>query len=183
MDKLLLEEDSCFDDLLPFTSTRSVLDIRMGILTFREKWERLLGPDRFALIERGAAGIGSTGAASAAGVNMALPANMLPTPQLAAFLKQAMATGPMTAELASRIPMIARIIRYPWDIFHHNAEALVTDYILLTAGRKHVNMALYHELMRGLLNELSLRERGSFEAALLAALKPGDPVECLYALD
>ncbi len=34
----VLEETFCADDLLPFTATRSALDIRMGILTFREKW-------------------------------------------------------------------------------------------------------------------------------------------------
>jgi len=51
MNTLLLEETSCTDDLLPFTATRSVLDIRMGILTFREKWARLLGSDSFRLEE------------------------------------------------------------------------------------------------------------------------------------
>ena len=49
MDMLQLEDVTCTDDLLPFTATRSVLDIRMGILTFREKWARLLGPDAFTL--------------------------------------------------------------------------------------------------------------------------------------
>jgi UDP-N-acetylglucosamine diphosphorylase/glucosamine-1-phosphate N-acetyltransferase len=38
MDIRLLEEAFCADDLLPFTATRSAPDIRMGILTFREKW-------------------------------------------------------------------------------------------------------------------------------------------------
>ncbi|MBS1660149.1 MAG: hypothetical protein JST68_03765, partial [Bacteroidetes bacterium] len=69
MDKLLLEEQSCSADLLPFTATRSVLDMRMGILTFREKWERLLGARGFE---------GVKGAA--------LPANLLPTPKIAAMI-------------------------------------------------------------------------------------------------
>ncbi|MGA8853975.1 MAG: putative sugar nucleotidyl transferase, partial [Christiangramia sp.] len=30
------------NDLLPFTFTRPVADIRIGILTLREKWEKLL---------------------------------------------------------------------------------------------------------------------------------------------
>ncbi len=101
MDMLLLEEDSCIDDLRPFTSTRSVLDIRMGIFTFREKWEKLLGKGAFELVKGGTPG--------------ALPANLLPTPGFVA---------------AS-----ARIIRYPWDIFRYNAEALITDFGLITAGR------------------------------------------------
>jgi len=93
MDMLLLEEDSCIDDLRPFTSTRSVLDIRMGIFTLREKWEMKLGKDAFALVGGDTPG--------------ALPANILPTGQ---------------------------VIRYPWDIFKYNSEALITDFSLI-AGR------------------------------------------------
>jgi UDP-N-acetylglucosamine diphosphorylase/glucosamine-1-phosphate N-acetyltransferase len=92
MDMLLLEEDSCIDDLRPFTSTRSVLDIRIGIFTLREKWEMMLGKDAFALVRRDEPG--------------ALPANILPTGQ---------------------------VIRYPWDIFRYNAEALTTDFGLIAA--------------------------------------------------
>src|ERR1700754_1996851 len=93
MDKLLLEEDSCIDDLRPFSSTRSVLDIRIGIFTLREKWELMLGKDAFALVGSDTPG--------------ALPANILPTGQ---------------------------VIRYPWDIFRYNAEALITDFAII-AGR------------------------------------------------
>ena len=102
MDMLLLEEDSCIDDLRPFTSTRSVLDIRVGIFTLREKWEMMLGKNAFALVGRDEPG--------------ALPANILPTP-----------------ELIGRIPDQPRIIRYPWDIFRYNAEALTTDFGLIAA--------------------------------------------------
>ena len=104
MDMLLLEEDSCIDDLRPFTSTRSVLDIRMGIFTLREKWEMLQGKGRFELVSGDTPG--------------ALPANILPTP-----------------ELISAIDRV-RIIRYPWDIFRYNAEALITDFNLIAASRK-----------------------------------------------
>jgi UDP-N-acetylglucosamine diphosphorylase/glucosamine-1-phosphate N-acetyltransferase len=112
MDMLLLEEDSCIDDLRPFTSTRSVLDIRMGIFTLREKWEMMLGKDAFALVGSDTPG--------------ALPANILPTPELISAIR---------AEMAGRIPDQARIIRYPWDIFRYNAEALITDFGLIAASR------------------------------------------------
>ena len=39
---VLLENESQFN-LLPFTLTRSAADIRIGILTIREKWERIAG--------------------------------------------------------------------------------------------------------------------------------------------
>jgi UDP-N-acetylglucosamine diphosphorylase / glucose-1-phosphate thymidylyltransferase / UDP-N-acetylgalactosamine diphosphorylase / glucosamine-1-phosphate N-acetyltransferase / galactosamine-1-phosphate N-acetyltransferase len=45
MDALRPDEASLADTLFPFTWTRSVLDIRVGILTLREKWERMGATD------------------------------------------------------------------------------------------------------------------------------------------
>ena len=123
MDILTLEDTSCTDDLLPFTATRSVLDIRMGILTFREKWASLLGPDSFRVIP-GIAG-------------PALPANLLPTRALAARIREELARegGPLTQASIDRILTHGRLIRYPWQIFGHNGEALLEDFEILTTGR------------------------------------------------
>jgi UDP-N-acetylglucosamine diphosphorylase/glucosamine-1-phosphate N-acetyltransferase len=118
---LALEDVSCTNDLLPFTATRSVLDIRMGILTFREKWERLLGPDNTVLVQDSVA--------------PALPANILPTRALAARVQEEMQRGPLNPTSIDRIITHGRLIRYPWHIFQHNAEALIEDFDLLTAGR------------------------------------------------
>jgi UDP-N-acetylglucosamine diphosphorylase/glucosamine-1-phosphate N-acetyltransferase len=84
MDILVLEEAPFIDDLLPFTATRHVLDIRMGILTFKERWEG----ERWQRRSR---------------------------PQV---------NAPGT-----------RHIRYPWEIFLHNATALIEDFALITGGR------------------------------------------------
>ena len=124
MHQLLLEEISCTDDLLPFTATRSVLDIRMGILTFREKWERLLGVENFRL---------ATG--DGAGEGPALPANCLPTLAVAARVREEFARGPMGQAAIDRLITHGRLIRMPWHIFQHNAEALIEDFNLLTSGR------------------------------------------------
>ncbi|HVS97800.1 MAG TPA: putative sugar nucleotidyl transferase [Puia sp.] len=118
MYKLILEEVSCTDDLLPFTATRSVLDIRMGILTFREKWSRLLGAGHFEL-----------------GSGPALPANCLPTRALAARVHEEFARGPIEQGSIDRLITHGRLIRLPWHIFQHNAEALFEDFELVTAGR------------------------------------------------
>jgi UDP-N-acetylglucosamine diphosphorylase/glucosamine-1-phosphate N-acetyltransferase len=121
MDIFLLEDISCTNDLLPFTAIRDVLDLRMGILTFREKWARLLGPDAFEL-----------GPITA---RPALPANILPTRALAARIREEWNRGPLTQASIDRILTHGRLIRYPWHIFQHNAEALLEDFDLLTAGR------------------------------------------------
>ena len=39
----ILFDGTVRDNLLPFTFTRPVADIRVGILTIREKWEKYLG--------------------------------------------------------------------------------------------------------------------------------------------
>ena len=42
MNYILFDSD-VRSSLLPFTYTRPVADIRIGILTIREKWEKFLG--------------------------------------------------------------------------------------------------------------------------------------------
>src|SRR5580704_7139070 len=112
---LLFEDISCTGDLLPFTAVRSVLDLRMGILTFRETWERLLGAGAFSV------GPLSSGPA--------LAANLLPTRALAAMIREETGRGPLTQA------SIDRLIRYPWHLFQYNGDALVEDFALVTAGR------------------------------------------------
>ena len=118
---LLFEDTSCTGDLLPFTAVRSVLDLRMGILTFREKWERLLGAGAFSI------GPLSSGPA--------LAANLLPTRALAAMIHEETGRGPLTQSSIDRLIVHGRLIRYPWHLFEHNGEALLEDFHLLTAGR------------------------------------------------
>ncbi|MCO5248719.1 MAG: GlmU family protein [Chitinophagales bacterium] len=45
VNKYILFDDEARDYLLPFTFTRCVADIRIGILTIREKWEKILQQD------------------------------------------------------------------------------------------------------------------------------------------
>ena len=41
--KIVLDDITSAEDLYPYTSTRSMVDIRVGILTIREKWEHIAG--------------------------------------------------------------------------------------------------------------------------------------------
>lgn len=43
--KLILADDIYRDHLLPFTFTRPIAELRIGILTIRQKWERILSVD------------------------------------------------------------------------------------------------------------------------------------------
>lgn len=45
MNKMFLVEKDITDDLFPFTLTKNVADLRIGILTIREKWQLLSGKE------------------------------------------------------------------------------------------------------------------------------------------
>jgi hypothetical protein len=48
MKKIVFTEEFCSpENLFPFTLTRQIQDIRVGILTIREKWEHYLGIPSF----------------------------------------------------------------------------------------------------------------------------------------
>jgi len=47
----ILFDGSSRDQLLPFTFTRPVADLRIGILTIREKWEKILGTTTSTITE------------------------------------------------------------------------------------------------------------------------------------
>src|SRR5215831_5906749 len=87
MDKIIFTEEFCQpENLHPFTLTRQIQDIRVGILTIREKWEMMLGlpsfdkkEDDYKDLDRS---INISDAASDGGTCFMIHGNVLPTPQL-----------------------------------------------------------------------------------------------------
>lgn len=114
--QVYLNESEVRDQLFPFSQVRSVADIRVGILTIREKWELLLGyPVQLA------------------GTTENLPehaqliaANIIPTQSFVESLK----ASPENPDWNS-----VKVIQYPWHIFQLNDWAIRQDYQLLTANR------------------------------------------------
>ena len=51
MNYILFDDQKVREDLLPLTFTRPVAEIRFGISTMREKWERFLGEKTSTLTE------------------------------------------------------------------------------------------------------------------------------------
>ena len=101
------------EKLYPFTETRDVLDIRVGILTLREKWQLLL-PEFM------------NGEESSESIRVS--ANILPSRQLADHI----ATGRYDENSKSAI---LKKIEYPWHIFELNDFAIREDYEILSANR------------------------------------------------
>ncbi len=140
------------DNLLPLTYTRPVADIRIGILTIREKWEMHLGTttttitedylsEKYPMVELDA--------------NVLINASYLPTNELVELVKkleenQAVFKGEdVIAFYASdaqedidfnsfdaiEYDGDALTVENTWDIFSKNAEAIQQDYELITEGR------------------------------------------------
>jgi UDP-N-acetylglucosamine diphosphorylase/glucosamine-1-phosphate N-acetyltransferase len=138
--------------LLPFTFTRPVADIRVGILTIREKWEKYLGlttttiteeylEEKFPMVEMEE--------------NVMLNASFLPIPELVEMVKglkknEAIFKGEdviafytsqdqeeVNFEEYNQIEFEEDIIQIKntWDIFSKNDEAIRQDFKLLTEGR------------------------------------------------
>jgi len=147
----ILFDGNVRNQLLPFTYTRPVADIRVGILTIREKWEKHLGfttstvteeylSEKFPMVEMEQ--------------NMMLNASYLPTDSLVAQIINlkpneaifdadeivAFYTTDDQEEVNldnyTSISLKDEAIRIEntWDIFAKNAQAIQLDFDLLTQG-------------------------------------------------
>jgi UDP-N-acetylglucosamine diphosphorylase/glucosamine-1-phosphate N-acetyltransferase len=159
MNIILFDCHTSRENLLPFTFTRPVADIRVGILTIREKWEKELQTSSYTLSEEYLSGRFPfyNGSEAALYINGAvLPNEHLITAirhlgalqalvykgKLIAFKSEkhhlnyenfeAIAKGFSAIEYTGEL----KAISYGWDIFRLNGEALTADFNLLTKNRK-----------------------------------------------
>src|SRR5680860_1426117 len=148
----ILFDGSARNQLLPFTFTRPVADIRIGILTIREKWERILETTTSTVTEDY---LSHKWPMVEMAENIMINASFLPTPE---FLKQIENLKPNQA-IFHEEDIVAFVsfedqevdfsaftqlelevgvfqIAHTWDIFSKNGDALVADFDLLTKNRK-----------------------------------------------
>ena len=163
MQKIIFTEEYCRpENLYPFTYTRHIQDIRIGILTIREKWEKYLeipsfnkGEDHYLddansiKIEKG---IGTDD-------YLLVHANVLPTKAIISEIKklnngefltsgkeggiafkfsgkEALGLHNIKINKSVEVNDEVKAIHYPWQIFKLNDWALREDFSLITAGRK-----------------------------------------------
>ena len=148
----ILFDGAVRNQLLPFTFTRPVADIRIGILTIREKWEKFLGSttttvteeylsDKFPMVELEQ--------------NVLINASFCPSENLVPLIKNLQENQaifyndePLAfyAKEDQEIDFDAfTITQYTdddvlrientWDIFEKNHQAIKRDYDVLTQGR------------------------------------------------
>lgn len=162
--QLLFTEEYCQPErLFPFTATRQVQDIRIGILTIREKWEHLLGlvsADKKCDYYKDHPKSVLIAPDMQAGEAILLHGNVLPTPALAkavselqpgeglglpgygGFAFRFSKTG-ITGAHSFRVAQIREfrdepidILEYAWQIFEWNDKYIRADFSLITDGRE-----------------------------------------------
>ncbi|MBL7740201.1 MAG: glucose-1-phosphate thymidylyltransferase [Chitinophagaceae bacterium] len=164
MDKIIFTEEFCRpENLYPFTLTRQIQDIRVGILTIREKWEMMLGLPSFDKKEDDYKDLDRSvtlhEAAEDGGACFMIHGNVLPTPKLIKAIKK-LGNGEFISvdgkegivfrftkeeikehhrvRVKKAISIKEQIseIQYPWHIFQLNDLAIRKDFELLTRKRK-----------------------------------------------
>ena len=145
--------DDSRENLLPLTFTRPVCDLRIGILTIREKWENYLSTTTSTLTEDY---LSCKFPCVEDDVNTLINGGVCPTPELVEAISQlnkgeklvqnGKALAICTSDPVSSIDFTKNegvefvndlvFVEHPWDIFSKNGEALKADFDVLTGGRK-----------------------------------------------
>ncbi|WP_041779179.1 GlmU family protein [Belliella baltica] len=187
MDNVILFDDSGIrGSLLPFTFTRPIADIRVGILKISEKWEKYAGIKPGFLTQNYLSKKFTYQKSEAILINGAF----CPNPQLwkaisALDHKQALWINQTLIAVQSGDPSnfdqdIAKekqrvefegeftLIQKTWNIFEFNAKEIRADFDLLTSGRKSAgisdpNTIIYNE------SQIFVEEGAKIKAAVLNA--------------
>lgn len=145
-----------FDDsrekLLPLTFTRPVCELRIGILTIREKWERVLNASfspltvdylrvKYPMLTASEnvlinGGVCPDSRLVEAILSLSIEQRLLKNGKLLA-LKTSQNPLSVSLSLNEGIEFEGEIlsVEHPWDIFSKNGQALEADFKLLTRGR------------------------------------------------
>ena len=161
--KIIFTEEFCQpENLYPFTLTKQIQDIRVGILTIREKWENLLGVTSYDRLEDDYKDLDRSihlEKISEDDICFMIHGNILPTPKLIKALKKLKdgefisANGntgvifrfskkeiqePNKIKVSKAITIREEVksIQFPWDIFQLNDYGIRQDFNLLTEKRK-----------------------------------------------
>lgn len=180
----ILFDGTVREALLPFTFTRPVADIRIGILTIREKWEKYLGNTTTTVTEEY---LSQKYPMVEMPENVMINGSFLPNQELVALVEnlkenEAIFKGEeviafYTTETQEEVDFSTyRHIEYDadiiqvcntWDIFSKNAEAIQADFDFITEGRKSAPISDTNKLIHP--ENIFLEEGATVEYSILNA--------------
>ena len=184
----ILFDDSTRKNLLPLTFTRPVAEIRIGILTIREKWEKMLNantstktedylsekyPTEFA-IDTDNVWINGSFCPNA---KLVEEIKTLKPNQALLFLNVVVSAntgnnksfGEDALSDFTKFESHAQAVKVnnPWEIFSKNGEELSADFTLLTAGRKSLALSATNQIIG--VENIFVEEGAKVECAILNA--------------
>lgn len=189
MTSYILFDDSR-SDLLPLTFTRPVGDIRVGILTIKEKWERHFNASFSFLTEEY---LSSKFPCLKSDDNIFINGSIIPDDRLieavknlkkGQFLVQANLVIAARCDKAEAdsftndIGIVNNAVQYSgdffkisnlWDIFYHNGEAIDRDFLLVTKGRKSALISTTNNVLG--VENIFVEEGAIIECATINATK------------
>ena len=184
----ILFDDSTRINLLPLTFTRPVADIRIGILTIREKWEKVLDKKVSSKTEEYLSGK-FPAEYTIDTDNVWINGSFCPNEKL---IEEVKSLQPDQALLSAGVVIavntgnekqfdhqstdtftkfeshaLAMRIENTWDIFSKNGEAIKSDFELLTRGRKSLALSSSNQVMG--LENIFVEEGAKVECSILNA--------------
>lgn len=189
MNIILFETTSQHKNFLPLTFTKPVADLRIGILTIRQKWEKHFQQTVSVLTQEY---LQKVFPAYYASPNLFVNAALLPEHKLVEILKTLPAEGVLkqgneilafkthsnsqfTTDnvlnfaqklLATELDFTATLVNQRWDIFKLNAQAIEADFSLLTAGRESAKLSSTNTII-GSSEKIFIEEGAVVEASIL----------------
>jgi UDP-N-acetylglucosamine diphosphorylase/glucosamine-1-phosphate N-acetyltransferase len=182
MNLVLFDDPAIRINLLPFTFTRPAADIRIGIITIREKWEHYFGVKSSSLTEHY---LQAKYPAQVGANNFLVNGALCPDENLVHAIKQlsigqslvsgtvVLAGHTSTLDTASAKEAVNyqhpyTLIDQPWKIFLNNAAELKKDFALITKGRKSAGIQDKHTIVYGEEN-IFIEEGADIKASVLNA--------------
>jgi len=184
MNLILFDHPEIRQNLLPFTFTRPVAEIRIGILTIREKWEKHLGLKGSFATENY---LSEKFTLTTSTDNLWINGAVCPTPELVQAISklkvdEALQQGELLLAVRSADTSISNLHTkksqpYPgsltlidqvWKIYQHNGAQIRADFELLTAGRKSAAITDEHTRVYNPA-QIFLEEGAKVRAAVLNA--------------
>ncbi len=181
--QLVFSDARFWQDFLPLTFTRPVAELRCGILTFAERWQKLLGFTEVAYLTEDY--LQQKFREPLKEESLFLVPNFLPTAEILAQIKELKLGEALVYRdelLAVRIHMenfslnqiekmtdIEGEIRFysqPTDLFSYNKEAIDFDFQLLTEGRQSAALSATNGLL-GNPEDLFIEEGAEVEFSTL----------------
>jgi len=180
--------DNNRENLKPFTFTRPVAELRIGILTIREKWERMLNMEASYYTEPY---LSTKYPSNFERSNILVNGSILPSQELCDYILQslpvntllvkgdtsialkatqaaaeAFLTGEKKVSTVLEFDLDCVEIEHTWDLFLKNGAALAADFALLTEGRTSQPLSSTNTVI-GAADQIFLEEGAWVECAIL----------------